>query len=73
MMPLDDAKMVVVPAATPVARPAAFMVATEVFDDAHLALAVRSLVVMLSLVPALKTPVALNCWVLPGGTDGLNG
>ena len=35
MMPLDDAKMVVVPAATPVARPAAFMVATEAFDDAH--------------------------------------
>jgi hypothetical protein len=73
MMPLDDAKMVVVPAATPVARPAALMVATEVFDDAHLALAVMSLAVMLSLQPPPKTPVALNCWVLPGGIDALNG
>lgn len=68
--PAEAAEMVVVPAATPVARPA-LTVATEGALELQLAEAVRSLVVL-----SLKVPVAVNCWVAavaPNVMDGLDG
>src|SRR3954469_15971737 len=49
----------VVPALSPVERPAA-TVATPVAEEAHVAVAVRSLV-----VPSAKVPTAVNCTVFP--------
>ena len=52
------AVMVVWPAPAEVAKPAALMVATDVADDVQVTLAVR-----FGLLPSLKCPVAVNCWV----------
>ena len=54
--------------ATPVARPAAVMVATEVVAEAHVTWLVRS-----SVVLSESVPVAVNCSVWPLGTLGLAG
>jgi hypothetical protein len=49
--------------------PAAFeIVATPVFDDAQVTVAVMSLVVL-----SVYVPVAVNFWVAPGAIDGLAG
>src|SRR5208283_3672424 len=60
--------MVVLPAATPVARPALLMVATEGADEVQVADEVR-----FCLLPSLKVPVAVNCCWFPAAIDGLTG
>jgi len=62
------AEIVDVPTATPVARPPAAIVATEVADELQLAVLVRFWV-----LPSLYVPVAVNCWVVPAAIDGLAG
>ena len=57
--------MVEEPAATPVARPPATMVATPVLEDVQLALAVMSVVEL-----SLWVAVAVNCCVDPTANDG---
>ena len=52
--------MIVVPAATAVARPLLLTVATEVFDELQVAC-----VVMSWLVPSENVPEAANCRVSP--------
>jgi hypothetical protein len=66
--PPEVAVMLLVPAATAVARPDVPMVATEDVTEAQLAVAVRSFVVL-----SLYVPVALNCCVAPAVIDGLDG
>lgn len=56
--PVKDAVTVVEPAATPVASPAAFTVATAGLDEVQVAVAVTSAVVL-----SLYVAVAMNCWV----------
>ena len=60
--------MVEVPVATPVARPAAVIVATEVVAEAQVTWLVRFWVEL-----SEKVPVAVNCSVSPLGTLGLAG
>ena len=60
--------VVAFPAAPAVASPEAFMVAAAVFDDAHVAVVVRSFVVL-----SLYVPVAWNCTLLPARVDELDG
>lgn len=57
LMPLTAAVMVVVPVATPVARPELLMVAAEVLELVQVAVAVTFFV-----DPSLYVPVAVNCW-----------
>ena len=64
----DAAWIVVVPSETPVAWPAASIVATLVADDVHVTDAVRSCV-----LPSVYVPVAVTATVLPIGVDGLTG
>jgi hypothetical protein len=64
----DVAEIVEVPAAAPVASPAAVIVAAAVFDELHVAVLVRFWV-----VPSLKVPVAVNCWVAPLVIVGFEG
>jgi hypothetical protein len=64
----EVAEMVLVPAATVVARPPAAMVAVAVLDDAQVAEAVRFCV-----VPSVYVPVAANCCVRPFATLGFAG
>jgi len=64
----SDAEMVVLPVASAVARPEAFTTAIAVFDDVHVACAVRSFVVLSEYVP-----VAVSCWVPPTVTVGFAG
>ncbi len=64
----EVAEMVVVPAATAVARPPAAIVAVAVLLDAHVAVAVRSCV-----EPSVYVPVAVNCCVSPLATLGFAG
>jgi len=66
--PPEFAEIVVVPAATVVARPPAAMVAAAVLDDVQVTVAVRFCV-----EPSEYVPVAVNCWVRPGRTLGLAG
>jgi hypothetical protein len=67
MLP-EVAEIVVVPAATAVARPPAAIVAVVVLDDAQVAVAVRFCV-----EPSVYVPVAANCCVSPLETLGLAG
>ena len=61
--------MVVVPAATAVARPLLlFTVATEGLDEFHVLAAVKS-----EFVPSGNAAAAVNCWVSPTGRRGLTG
>jgi len=55
LTPLNDAVIVVVPAATPVTRPAELIVATAVLEEVQLTWLVK-----LCVVPLLYCPVALN-------------
>src|SRR5260370_1121159 len=68
VIPLSVAEIVEVPVATPVARPSAVIVATEVLADAQVTLLVRFCVDL-----SEKVPVAVNCWVLPLVRLGLAG
>ena len=56
VMPVSVALMLLVPAATPVARPLLVIVATESVADAHV-----TWLVMLVVLLSLKVPVAVNC------------
>ena len=62
------ALIVDVPIFRVVANPAALIVAIVVVPDAHVAVLVRSFVEL-----SLNVPVAVNCCVLPAGTDGFAG
>src|SRR5688572_2366329 len=66
------AVIVVVPRPALLARPwlpaALLIVATPVFAELQVTLVVRS-----AFEPSLKVPVAVNCWVLPSGSEGLTG
>jgi hypothetical protein len=64
----ETALMVADPAPTPEARPAAVIVATPVFVELQVAEVVRFWV-----VPSLKVPVAVNCWVNPLAIEWLAG
>ena len=54
----EVAVMVVWPAATELAKPETSMVATPLADDDQVTLEVRFCV-----LPSLKVPVAVNCWL----------
>ena len=56
----EAAVMVEEPAATAVARPLLFTVATDVLDEVQVTCVVISWV-----VPSEYVPVAVNCWVVP--------
>jgi len=62
------AEIVLVPALTPVAKPAALMVATDVVPDAHVTEPVRFCVEL-----SLNVPVAVNCCVSPEAMLGFAG
>lgn len=64
--PFCEALIVLVPAARPVASPAALIVAIELFDEFHVTEFVSSCV-----LPSLKMPVAVNWAVVPLATDVL--
>ena len=72
LRPLNEALMVEVPTATPVARPcepdALETVATEGFDEAHVTWLVRS-----SVELSEKVPMAMNCSVAFVAILGLAG
>jgi hypothetical protein len=58
----------VLPAATPVAKPALVIVATAVFDGVQVTALVR-----FAVPPSLKTPVAVNCCFTPFAIEILAG
>jgi hypothetical protein len=62
------AEMVLVPWLRLVARPFELIVATAVTEAPQITEADISLV-----LASAKVPVAVNCWVLPSGTEGLAG
>ena len=64
----EAALIVLVPAATPVAKPPALIVATLVVCEVHVAVLVRFCVEL-----SEKVPVAVNCCVLPFAIDGFAG
>jgi hypothetical protein len=64
----EDALMVVLPCAAAVAFPEAEIVAAPVLDEAHVTAFVKS-----CLLPLLKVPSAVNCWVCPTSIDALPG
>ncbi len=67
MLP-ETAVMVVEPAANEVANPDAFNVAAAVLEELHVAVAVKSCVVL-----SENVPVARNCWLVPFAMLGLVG
>src|SRR5207249_4367962 len=62
------ARMLALPLATPVARPAPLTVATPAVAEDHV-----TCPVILGWVPSLYAPVTVNCWVLFTGKDWLAG
>jgi hypothetical protein len=60
--------IVEVPTPAPLASPDALIVAIEVVPELHVTVPVRFCV-----VPSLKVPVAVNCWVAPLVIDGFAG
>jgi len=68
----DVAEMLELPVAMQVVKPAlpvALLVdATEILDEAHCTMPVTSWV-----LPSLKVPLAVNCWMLPTGAVGFAG
>jgi hypothetical protein len=68
LMDDDVAVIVEVPTPAPEASPAALIVAVAVVPELQVTLDVRFCV-----VPSLKVPVAVNCWVLPLVIDGFAG
>ena len=68
LMEPEVAWIVVLPVATPAARPALVIVATAVFAEAHVAELVRFWV-----LASLYVPVAVNCCVAPTAIEALAG
>src|SRR5258708_35841374 len=68
VIPFRVELMLETPAATPVANPPAAIVATVGSDELHAAELVR-----LCVLPSLKEPVAVNCWVCPGVIEAVPG
>ncbi len=66
VIPFCVAPIVLVPAATPVTRPAAVIVATDEFDELQVTEFVRSCV-----LPSLKVPAAVNWALVPLAIDVL--
>ena len=66
--PVKLAVILLVPVPTPVANPAALIVATVVVAEFHI-----TWLVMFAVVVSLYVPVAVNCCVLPLEIDGLTG
>src|SRR3954471_10810506 len=68
----EAAVMLVVPGAALVAKPCLsdelLIVATELASELHWTVEVRFWV-----VPSVNVPVALNCWVVPNGMEGIAG
>jgi hypothetical protein len=64
----DVAVMFAVPSARVVARPAALMLAVDGTSEIQLATDVRSFV-----LPSVKVPIAVNCWLLPKAIEGFAG
>jgi hypothetical protein len=64
----EAAVTVAVPIATLCATPALLIVAVEGVSDVHVAVLVRFCV-----VPSVKVPVAVNCWLVPFAIDGVAG
>ena len=62
------ASMLLVPGATPLARPPDVIVATELAAEAQVTLPVR-----FAVLASLYVPVALNCWLRPAAIEGLAG
>ncbi len=60
--------MIEKPGAIDVARPSMVIVATAVLDEPHI-----TWVLISRLVPSENAPVAVNCWVIPGGVLGILG
>ena len=60
--------MIVLPAARLLASPAALIVATLAAEELQLTKAVK-----FSVLPSLKTPVAVNCSMLPAAMEGFTG
>src|SRR5262249_31430040 len=58
----------VLPAVSPVPSPPVLIVATPVAEEVHTAVLVKFWV-----VPSLKVPVAVNCWLLPAAIEGFAG
>jgi hypothetical protein len=57
--------MVLLPGATPLAKPVLLIIATAGFEELQIALSVK-----LWVLPSLYIPVAVNCCVLPFAIDG---
>ena len=66
--PVKLAVILLVPVPTPVANPAALIVATVVVPEFHV-----TWLVMFAVVVSLYVPVAVNCCVLPLEIEGLIG
>ena len=66
--PSYDAVMVALPEPTPLARPLSETVATDGALVIHDTEVVRS-----SLLPLVKVPVAVNCWIVPREIEGFAG
>ena len=64
----EPAVIVDAPTPTPVARPPAAMVATDVKDELHVTLLDR-----FWMLPSLYVPVAVNCWVVATAIEALAG
>jgi hypothetical protein len=64
----EIAWIVVLPAATPVAKPPLAIVATAVFVELHVTKLVR-----FAVLASLKTPVAVNCCVTPLAMEAFAG
>ena len=56
----EVAEMVALPVPAPVARPLLLIVATALFEEPQVTELVKFCV-----LPSLKVPVAVNCWVVP--------
>jgi len=62
------AVIIEIPAATVVAKPLLFTVATDVLEEVQM-----TWVLISKLIPSENAPVAVNCWVIPGGVRGMLG
>lgn len=64
----DTAVIVAVPTPTLLANPAGLMVAVAGVSEDHVAVLVRFCV-----LPSVKVPAAVNCWVVPSAIEGVVG
>jgi hypothetical protein len=64
----DVAEIVAVPCPTLVANPEALIVTVAGVSEDQLAVFVSS-----SILPSVYVPVAVNCWIVPGASEGVDG